>query len=323
MVKGAQPGQVRVRDQKGNEWNVVQTPQGPIFYDNAARKGIPECRTVPITAGSDVALQNELQIQKIRNNIQGLKAEQRIQVWENVNKTRAAEGLPLFSTADIGIDQRGNLLGMGGGGQAPAAAPAAAPRGGQPATTTGGGQPAASVAEPVDTGSTAEIVRKREARGEAQKSIAKAGGEVVAASQETQNLINKIDNTIVPIIDSGEHNIGSTLSGFVGRGPVAQAIGGQFETPQALNTRTVLETVDMLAIEGLKSLGANPSTRDLEFYTKNKPQANSDPEFVKSWIQSRSASLKRKLGYAGGQVGAGGGAGVAPPVQNKPTVSNW
>jgi hypothetical protein len=103
---------------------------------------------------------------------------------------------------------------------------------------------------------------------------------------------------------------------------VAQAIGGQFETEDALNTRTVMETIDMLAIEGLKSLGANPSTRDLEFYTKNKPQANSDPEFVKSWIQSRSAALKRKLGYAGSQVGAGGAAGVAPPV-SKPSVSNW
>jgi hypothetical protein len=316
-IKGAQASSTRIRDEKGNEWNFVPTPQGPMFYDNAGRRGTPQGRTVPITAGSDVVLQNELQLNRIRNNIQGLKAEERIKVFENVNKVRAAEGLPLFSTADIGIDSRGNLIGMGGGG-----APAPAPTTGGGARPTGGaatgGAAAAATQQP-----TAEVVREREARGGARKEIAKTAGEVVAGSQETQNLINKIDNTIVPIIDSGKHNIGPALSGLTGRGPVAQAIGSQFETEDAKNTRTVMETIDMLAIEGLKSLGANPSTRDLEFYTKNKPQANSDPEFVKSWIQSRSAALKRKLGYAGGQVEAGGAAGVAPPVQNQPSVSNW
>lgn len=336
-VKGAQAGSTVFRDPgTGKTLSKVDTPQGPIYYDKTGTRVIPKGEPFPLNTGSNLDLQNQLQIQNIRNRISGLKAEERIKTIESVNKTRMAEGLPLFSYAEIGIDSTGNLLGVGAPAaapqsqqqqqqqqqtqpqQRPAAAPAAAPA---PAMTTAA-QPSAAP-QPRPGESTAAFQRRMEAQGGAQKEIAGEAGKVVAASQETQNLINKIDNTIVPIIDSGKHNIGPAMSALQGRGPVAQAIGGQFETEDARNTRNVMETIDMLAIEGLKSLGANPSTRDLEFYTKNKPQANSDPEFVKSWIQSRSAALKRKLGYAGGQVEAGGAAGVAPPVQNKPSVSNW
>jgi len=58
----------------------------------------------------------------------------------------------------------------------------------------------------------------------------------------------------------------------------------------------------------------------LEFWTKYKPDGSSDPKFVRDWIQSRSDDLKRRLGYAGAQVGAGGGAGVAPAA---PTASQF
>jgi hypothetical protein len=82
-----------------------------------------------------------------------------------------------------------------------------------------------------------------------------------------------------------------------------------------------MDTVQKLAADGLKTLGSNPSTVDLEFWTKFKPDASSDPQFVKEWIESRSADLKRRLGYAGTQQGLGGRGGVAPeapkPQQRK------
>jgi hypothetical protein len=124
-------------------------------------------------------------------------------------------------------------------------------------------------------------------------------------------MLNSI-NKITGLLDSGEHNVGSALSGFVGRGPVAQAIGAQFETVDAKNTKTILDTVNKLAADGLKALGSNPSTVDLEFWTRYKPDGSSDPAFVRDWIQSRSDDLKRRLGYAGAQMNAGGVAGTAP-----------
>ena len=98
----------------------------------------------------------------------------------------------------------------------------------------------------------------------------------------------------------------------MGRGRIAQALGEIGETDDAANTRTIMDTVTKLAADGLKALGSNPSTVDLEFWTKYKPDATSNPKFVRDWIQSRSDDLKRRLGYAGAQVGAGGSAGVAP-----------
>jgi hypothetical protein len=159
-----------------------------------------------------------------------------------------------------------------------------------------------------------------EAKVAAEKTIATESAKNVAISAETQNLINSIDNKIIPLIDSGNHNIGSVASGVVGRGPIAQAIGGQFETTDAKNTKTIMDTVQKLAADGLKVLGSNPSTVDLEFWTKFKPDASSDPDFVKEWVETRSADLKRRLGYSEKQVGAGGSAGVAPPVAKETPI---
>jgi hypothetical protein len=123
------------------------------------------------------------------------------------------------------------------------------------------------------------------------------------------------------LIDSGEHNIGSTLSVLAGRGPIALAIGNQFETTQAKNTKIIMDTVQKLAADGLKVLGTNPSVSDLQFWTRFKPDANSDPDFVKEWIETRGADLKRRLGYAQTQVDAGGAAPAAGPVNSAPRGS--
>jgi hypothetical protein len=160
---------------------------------------------------------------------------------------------------------------------------------------------------------------ERQIEEERRKAIQKPAAEQIAVSADTQNMLNGI-NKVVKTLDSGKHNIGSALSVVAGRGPVAQAIGQQFETTDAKNTKIILDTVTKLSAEGLKILGSNPSGPDLQFWTANKPDGSSDPAFMKEWIESRSADLKRRLNYAEQQVGTGGRAGTAPPVFPEKTI---
>lgn len=175
----------------------------------------------------------------------------------------------------------------------PAAAPVAAARPVTPAPAqpAAGTRPTASQLAAETTGATT-----------AAKVTMDAAAAEVAKSPDTANMIRSINKSI-NIIDSGKHNIGSVLSGVAGRGPIAQAIGSQFETTDSRNTKTVMDLVNKLAADGLKALGSNPSTVDLEFWTKFKPDASSDPQFVREWIQSRSEDLQRRVNYNRQQLG--------------------
>lgn len=244
-------------------------------------------------------------IQDINLKLQGKGIEEQMRILSDYNKQLAGAGFPIVQPSEVGI----NVPQISG--QAPARAPAPAQMPAQaPAQMPAGPVSPAAVAAP------ATQPRPTIAELGARKDIVTDAAKQVAASADTQNMLGSI-NKVTGLLDSGEHNIGSALSGFAGRGPVAQAIGSQFETTDAKNTKTIMDTVQKLAADGLKSLGSNPSTVDLEFWTRFKPDASSDPQFVKEWIESRSADLKRRLGYATSQVGAGGGAGTAPPAETQ------
>jgi hypothetical protein len=148
---------------------------------------------------------------------------------------------------------------------------------------------------------------------------AKEAGKVLGSIPTLKDQIGDI-NKAVAIIDSGKHNIGSGLSTIAGRGKVAQAIGSQFETDDAKNTNMVMDTVNKLAADGLKSLGANPSTADLQFWTENKPKANSNPEFVKEWIQGAQVKIANRAGWAQQTLGQPNVplAPAAPGANKKP-----
>ena len=150
--------------------------------------------------------------------------------------------------------------------------------------------------------------------GAAQREVATAAGKEIAGSSDTQKTMADIDS-VEGLIRSGKHNIGPALSALQGRGVIAQGIGTQFETEDQVNTRMIMGVVDKLAIDGLKSLGSNPSTRDLEFWIKSKPQESSDPQFMLQWIRSRREALAERLKYAGQQMQAGGRA----PAAQRPT----
>jgi len=227
-------------------------------------------------------------VQDINLKLQGKGVEEQMRILSAYNSQLAGAGLPIVQPSEVGI----NVPQVGSA----------------PATTGTAGAPATPVSP---AASAAAAPRPTAAELGARKDIITDAAKQVAASADTQNMLNSI-NKITGLLDSGEHNVGSALSGFAGRGPIAQAIGSQFETVDAKNTKTIMDTVQKLAADGLKALGTNPSTVDLEFWTRFKPDASSDPAFVKEWIQSRSDDLKRRLGYAGSQMSAGGGAGTAP-----------
>jgi hypothetical protein len=159
-----------------------------------------------------------------------------------------------------------------------------------------------------------------EVAGTGKKEIAKEAGKQVAASPEMQSLIKNITRA-QEILDSGKHNIGSLGSALVGRGPIAQMIGEQAETTDAKNTKTIMDTINKLAVDGLKVLGANPSTADLKFWTENKPNASTDPEYMKEWIASRKEDLESRLQYARKQNKTGGQSDIANPATPPKTTN--
>jgi hypothetical protein len=342
-LKGANVGGQLYRDSvNGMSLTKVDTQQGPVWYDKAGNRTIPKGEPVPLTAGSDIATQLQLTQMRRQQAFVGQTAEARIRSYNELNNERVMAGQSPITPEQMGINRNGELIGQpqpqtpGLAQPAPAAtsAPAPAAEKAPPKVVAkagpGGGvklspnTAAATPAVPTSGMTGAELAAQRAAK----KDIAKKAGEQVAASAETQGMLAGIDK-ITQILDSGEHNIGPGLSILQGRGTVAQAVGKQFETKDARNTSTVMDTVRKLAADGLKVLGSNPSTVDLQFWTADKPNESSDPAYVKSWLESRAADLKRRLGYAESQLGKGGGAGGAPEVPaqpritTRPSVSRW
>jgi hypothetical protein len=347
-LKGANIGGQVYRDPVSNQTlTKVDTQQGPIYYDKAGNRTIPKGEPVPLTAGSDIATQLQLTQMRRQQAFVGQTAEARIRSYNELNNERVMAGQSPITPEQMGINRNGELIGqaqpqtpgLAQPAPTPTSAPAAAAEKAPPAVVAkaapGGGvklspnTAAATPAVPAAGMTGAELAAQRAAK----KDVAKEAAKQVSASADTQNILNSIGK-VTDLIDSGDHNLGSALSGtgLLGggfRGPIAQAIGKQFETKDARNTSTILDTVRKLAADGLKVLGSNPSTVDLQFWTANKPNETSDPAYVKSWIESRAADLKRRLGYAESQLGKGGGAGGAPEVPaqpritTRPSVSRW
>ena len=261
--------------------------------------------------GGTLGDQRSKMIQEINLKLQGKTQEEAMAILRPYNQALAGAQQPIISPGELNIAAP-QIAGSGGAPAATGGAPAAI--GGAPAAT--GGAPAAIGGAAAGKRPTMDEL---EAKKEASKIIVTDAAKQVAASADTQNMIKSIDKNIA-LLDSGKHNIGSIGSTFDGRGRIAQALGEIGETTDAKNTKTIMDTVQRLASDGLKALGTNPSTVDLEFWTKFKPQATDNPEYVKEWIQSRSEDLKRRLGYAGSQVSAAGQAGTAPAAQNQPSA---
>jgi hypothetical protein len=67
-------GATRIRDSQGNEFSVVPTTRGSVFYKNNGELGTPVGATVPITTGSDVALEYNKRFYGAQGGAQGKAA---------------------------------------------------------------------------------------------------------------------------------------------------------------------------------------------------------------------------------------------------------
>jgi soluble lytic murein transglycosylase len=250
-------------------------------------------------------------IQELNLKLQGKTEEEKMAILRPYNQQLVGAGYAAVQPSEVGM--AAPQIAGGAPQAAPAISQAQAAQAAQATPSATGPVAPTTVPQAAPAVGPRPTANQLEAQKAGQKEIVTEAAKQVAASADTQNMLNSIEK-ITGLLDSGSHNVGSVLSGAVGRGPIAQAIGAQFETVDAKNTKTILDTVNKLAADGLKALGSNPSTVDLEFWTKYKPDGSSDPDFVKEWIQSRSADLKRRLGFAASQTASGGTSGAAPAV---------
>jgi hypothetical protein len=310
VVKGTEVEAGTYMDPTGTvpgNWVLERRPGGSVYRQvgtNAIASPEQANALRKTGVGGTLGDQRAKMIQEINLKLQGKTQEEAMAILRPYNQALAGAQQPIISPNELNI-----AAPQISGGTSAATAGTGAVGGG---TSTGGAGAGAA------TGGAAAGKRPTmdeiEAKKEANKVIVTDAAKQVAASADTQNMIKSIDK-ITKLIDSGEHNIGSIGSTIAGRGRVAQFFGEIGETDDAKNTKIIMDTVQKLAADGLKALGSNPSTIDLEFWTKFKPQATDNPEFVREWIQSRSEDLKRRLGYAGAQVSAGGQAGTAPAAE--------
>ena len=195
-----------------------------------------------------------------------------------------------------GIQQLRNIAG-GGGIAAPGAPVAPAPVAGgattTPTTVAGGATTTpATVANPT--------VEKAKEIGRTE--IVKKAADVVANEANIITSLEKAKDNI-KILESGKTNFGTVISGMI---PGERAVGEMFKTQDAVNTKSVMEYINSIAAGNAKSLGANPTDRDLIFLTSNIPNETWSDKDVADWIRKSETAQRRTLDIARKQVESGG-----------------
>jgi len=306
-------GGTYVNDQTGEVGRIVTDKNtGKSFVQTD--KGVkPMTGFRPQGQGGSMADMRTRAVQDLNIKLQGKGIEEQMAILRPYNQQLVANNYAPVQPAEVGINVP-QVAQAAPAGQAQPVQPTPQPSMAQQAAASG--QPMRPLSQPVVPGqpsmpapapaagtrpTATQLEAQKTGATTASKEISGAAATEVAKSADTANMIRGIEKSI-KILDSGKHNIGSMASGVAGRGPIAQAIGSQFETADSRNTKTVMDMTNKLAADGLKALGSNPSTVDLEFWTKFKPDASSDPQFVKEWIETRSEDLQRRINFARQQL---------------------
>jgi hypothetical protein len=162
----------------------------------------------------------------------------------------------------------------------------------------------------------------------AAEKVAAVTAPVVANAGVAQNTIDNAQHAI-DIIDSGKHNLGPYVAGTLGGGgPIGQAIGEQFNTEAARNTKAIMDTVRGIgATASQASIKGHLTNDQLKFITENKPNEKSDPAYVKSWLEKSIKSIQDAQKAAQAQVTEGGTAPnpvvEAPAAPVKPATKRY
>ena len=152
-------------------------------------------------------------------------------------------------------------------------------------------------------------------------------GATVAQAGVAQNTIDNANHAI-DLLDSGKHNVGPIVAGTLqGGGPIGQAIGTQLNTESARNTKAIMDTVRSMGAAASQAQIKGHLTNDqLKFITENKPNEQSDPAYVRQWLEKSIKYIQDAQNYATPQATAGGNIPnpvvtqqAAPPAAPKAT----
>ena len=130
------------------------------------------------------------------------------------------------------------------------------------------------------------------------------------------NLEKAKDN--IKILESGKTNFGTVISGMI---PGERAVGEYFNTNDAVRTKNVMEYINLISAGNAKSLGANPTDRDLLFVTSNVPNETWSDKDVADWIRRSEKAQRRTLEIARKQIETGGRY-EAPLPEEPPAEGN-
>ena len=72
------------------------------------------------------------------------------------------------------------------------------------------------------------------------------------------------------------------------------------------NTDKAINAVKILAAEGLKALGSQPTDADRDYLTANIPDETWNDKDVREWLTTRRDFVKRKINTAKKQIESGG-----------------
>ena len=206
-----------------------------------------------------------------------------------------------------GIAQLRNIAG-GGGIAAPAAttAPGAATT---PTAPAGGATPVAPAVAANPTVEKAKEIGRQD--------IVKKAADVVANEANIIKSLESADRNI-KILESGKTNFGTVISGMI---PGERAVGEMFKTADAVNTKNVMEYINSISAGNAKSLGSNPTDRDLIFLTANVPNETWSDKDVADWIRRSEKAQRRTIEIARKQVESGGRYVPELPKESEDTLS--
>jgi hypothetical protein len=252
LTKGSSAGSTTFTDPVTKQTlTKVDTLKGPIWYDKAGVRTVPKGEPIPNTIGGNLDLQNQLQLQSIRNKLTGLKSEERIKTLEAENRVRMAEGKPLWDLNAVGLSPKGDWL----------VSPTGAAPGGE---TTG------------------SISRTAKAEGTKTETIAKAEGEVGAKDVRNQAFADSSYSLIKPISDAIKQSTGSAIGSGVDT--LNAAFSRSTEGARAI---AKLDVLGYSLVSNVPRFEGPQGVRDVELYER----AAGDLANSKKPVETRLAAL--------------------------------
>lgn len=270
-----------VNDQTGEIGRIVSR-NGVTTIESNGKYYAPTTAWRNNTVGTDLNLARQRAGIDLQSKLSGMTSQARLNAFATTNDQLTRAGYPPLTLAEMGLDSKGELAGAGTGATGRQGAP------------------------------TANTLETNQA---SRKDISKAGSEVIANKSGFLDKIDVVDEGIKAT--KGPNNLGTFAQGVVPG--VSQAIGsGVLGSEGARNTNKAMNAVKLVAAEGMKVLGSQPTDADREYLTKDIPTERWKDSDVRDWLESRKKFVQRKIEMANEQVKTGGSTAGDTPAPGTP-----